>query len=374
MHYIKYILGILILLVASCNNKKESTETAEEVLEIIHRVNQQYQSTHKAQVRSFWDDAVYHTGNMEVYALTGNKSYMQYSIDWAEYNQWKGATGNNKSEWLSTYGETPEYVLFGDWQICFQTYADLYKLNPDTMKIARAREVMEYQMSTLKLDYWHWVDALYMVMPVMVKMYDITQNPLYLEKLYQYLATTDSIMYDTEAGLYYRDAKYLYPVHQTINGKKDFWARGNGWAFAALAKVLKQLPTNDKYRPEYIARYQAMAKALATCQQPEGYWTRSLIDPDQAPGAETSGTALFTYSYLWGINNGLLDANTYLPIAEKSWKYLKTVALQADGKIGYIQPIGEKAIPGQIVDADSYYNFGVGVFLLAACERVRFLK
>ena len=42
--------------------------------------------------------------------------------------------------------------------------------------------------------------------------------------------------------------------------------------------------------------------------------------------------------------------------------------------IGYIQPIGEKAIPGQIVDADSYYNFGVGVFLLAACERVRFLK
>ena len=117
-----------------------------------------------------------------------------------------------------------------------------------------------------------------------------------------------------------------------------------------------------------------MAKAFATCQQPEGYWTRSLIDPDQAPGAETSGTALFTYSYLWGINNGLLDANTYLPIAEKSWKYLKTVALQTDGKIGYIQPIGEKAIPGQIVDADSYYNFGVGVFLLAACERVRFLK
>ena len=151
------------LLAASCSKKKESTETAEEVLEIIHRVNQQYQSTHKAQVRSFWDDAVYHTGNMEVYALTGNKNYMQYSIDWAEYNQWKGATGNNKTEWRSTYGETPEYVLFGDWQICFQTYADLYKLDPDTMKIARAREVMEYQMSTLKLDYWHWVDALSLI-------------------------------------------------------------------------------------------------------------------------------------------------------------------------------------------------------------------
>ena len=176
----KCILGMvaLLLLAASCSNKKENTETSEELLEIIHRVNQRYQSMHKPQVRSFWDNAVYHTGNMEVCALTGNKDYLQYSIDWADYNQWKGATSNNKAEWRSTYGESPEYVLFGDWQVCFQTYADLYKLDPDTIKIARAREVMEYQMSTSKLDYWHWVDALYMVMPVMVKMYDITKNPL----------------------------------------------------------------------------------------------------------------------------------------------------------------------------------------------------
>lgn len=221
---------------------------------------------------------------------------------------------------------------FGDWQVCFQTYADLYKLDPDTIKIARAREVMEYQMSTSKLDYWHWVDALYMVMPVMVKMYDITKNPLYLEKLHQYLTVTDSIMYDREVGLYYRDAKYPYPFHKTINGKKDFWSRGDGWAFAAFAKVLKQLPAEDKYREEYITRFQTMAKSIAACQQPEGYWTRSLIDPEQAPGPETSGTALFTYGFLWGINNGLLNADIYSPIVEKAWNYLKTTALQADGK------------------------------------------
>ena len=29
-------------------------------------------------------------------------------------------------------------------------------------------------------------------------------------------------MYDREVGLYYRDAKYPYPFHKTINGKKDF--------------------------------------------------------------------------------------------------------------------------------------------------------
>ena len=53
----KCILGMvaLLLLAASCSNKKENTETSEELLEIIHRVNQRYQSMHKPQVRSFWD-------------------------------------------------------------------------------------------------------------------------------------------------------------------------------------------------------------------------------------------------------------------------------------------------------------------------------
>jgi rhamnogalacturonyl hydrolase YesR len=36
---------------------------------------------------------------------------------------------------------------------------------------------MEYQMSTPNRDYWWWADGLYMVMPVMTKMYNITKNP-----------------------------------------------------------------------------------------------------------------------------------------------------------------------------------------------------
>ena len=61
-------------------------------------------------------------------------------------------------------------------------------------------------------------------------------------------------------------------------------------------------------------------------------------------------------------------------VVMKAWNYLTTVALQPDGRIGYVQPIGEKAIPGQVVDANSTANFGVGAFLLAACEMVRFLN
>ena len=64
----------------------------------------------------------------------------------------------------------------------------------------------------------------------------------------------------------------------------------------------------------------------------------------------------------------------FAPVIEKAWRYLTETALQEDGKVGYVQPIGERAIPGQKVDANSQANFGVGAFLLAACEYVRYIS
>ena len=317
-------LFLIDMVCASCADKK--TDSPGEMIEIIHKVNGYWQTNHPEHGRSFWDNAAYHTGNMEAYFLTKKPEYLEYSKGWAEHNEWKGAKSDDKTCWKYSYGESDNYVLFGDYQICFQTYADLYNLEPDTQKIARAREVMEYQMSTPNHDYWWWADGLYMVMPVMTKMYNITKNPLYLEKLHEYLAYADSIMYDDEAGLYYRDGKYVYPKHKSVNGKKDFWARGDGWVLAGLAKVLKELPETDKYRQEYIDRFRTLAKSVAACQQSEGYWTRSMLDPEHAPGPETSGTAFFTYGLQWGINNGFLDSDEYQPIVEKAWKYLSTVA------------------------------------------------
>ncbi|MFN0256920.1 glycoside hydrolase family 88/105 protein [Pedobacter ureilyticus] len=346
----------------------------EEVLAMIDKANNYWQANNKAEVRSFWDHAAYHTGNMEAYSITKNEAFRQYSEKWAVHNQWKGAKSTDKSKWKYSYGESDDYVLFGDYQICFQTYIDLYNLHPDEQKIARAKEVMEYQMSTPKNDYWWWADGLYMVMPVMTKMYKLTGNQQYLDKLHEYFTYANSIMYDKKTGLYYRDAKYVYPKHKSTNGGKDFWARGDGWVFAGLAKVLKDLPANDKHRKEYIDKYKKLAKAIIKSQQEEGYWTRSMLDPQHAPGKETSGTAFFTYGLLWGINNGYLKEKTHLPAALKGWNYLAKTALQEDGRVGYVQPIGEKAIPGQVVNANSTANFGVGAFLLANSEMFRYLE
>lgn len=347
---------------------------AAEVRKIIDKVNNYWQTNNKAEVNSFWHHAAYHTGNMEAYFLTGNENYRTYSETWARHNEWKGAKSNNRAEWIYSYGETDRYVLFGDFQTCFQVYVDLYNLDPEPYKIARAREVMEYQMSTPQNDYWWWSDALYMVMPVMTKLYKVTHNRLYLDKLYEYLQYSDSIMYDAEEGLYYRDAKYVYPKHKSTNGKKDFWARGDAWVVAGLAKVLQDMPADYKHRSFFEEKFRRMAQAVAAIQQPEGYWTRSMMDSEHAPGPETSGTAFFTYGIMWGVNNNYLDQDAYMPVINRAWNYLKKTALQKDGRVGYVQPIGEKAIPGQVINANSTADFGVGAFLLAACEYVRYLE
>ena len=161
-----------ILLITSCsgNSTKQAPKNNDtlpksktEVVDIIKKANGYWQSTHPTHENAFWHRAAYHTGNMAAYEVTGIEEYKAYSEAWAETNEWKGAKSDDKKTWKYSYGETDDYVLFGDWQTCFQVYADLYNLSPDDKKIARAKEVMEYEMSTPNNDYWWWADGLYRV-------------------------------------------------------------------------------------------------------------------------------------------------------------------------------------------------------------------
>lgn len=346
----------------------------EKIIDIIKKVNNYWISTHEEPSWSFWDEAVYFTGNMEAYFYTKDEAYRNYALKWAEKNKWMGAKNLDKSSWKYSYGETDEFVLFGDWQVCFQTYIDLYNLEKepkDKKKIARALEVMDYLTDTNNEDYLWWIDGLYMVMPVLTRMYKLTGQQKYLDKMYVYFKYAKDRFFDEEDGFWYRDIKYIYPKHKSLNGKKEFWSRGSGWVFAAIAKVLNELEADNKYREEFLEVFNKMANNLRKNQQTDGYWTRSIMDPEQGPGAETSGTALFTYGLAWGINNGILNRDYYMPALLKAWNYLSNIALQPDGKVGYVQPIGENPSPSIIVNASSTANFGVGVYLLACVEMAR---
>lgn len=369
------IMAIFAFLSLCSLRAAAATEPAGEVLQKIVKVNDYWQAHNSPKCRAFWDNAAYYTGNMEAYRLTGKAQYYDYSDQWCRHNRWMGATSNDKSRWrYKTYGEGNDFVLFGDWQICFQTYIDMYNLVPGDYKVARAIEVMSHECSMTDNKFWWWADALYMVMPVMTKMYLLTGETKYLDKLYENFLWSDSLMWDKDDQLYYRDGKYIWPkVKTACDGGKSFWARGDGWVLAGLAKVLADMPRDYKHRDIFVQRFKQLAEGVARCQRPDGYWSRSMLCENDAPGPETSGTAFFCYGMLWGVNHGYLDRATYAPVIEKAWRYLSTKALQPDGSIGYVQPIGEKPDPNKIVDAHSQAPFGTGAWLLAACERVRYL-
>ena len=175
----------------------------------------------------------------------------------------------------------------------------------------------------------------------------------------EFWATTD-YLYDRSERLYYRDSRFI--SQRDAKGRKVFWGRGNGWVFAALARILTDLPADHPSRPRYESLFKQMAARIVGLQGRHGCWPVSLLEPQETP--ETSGTGFFVYGLAWGINHGLLPAERYRHSVERGWRAL-TAAVQPDGKLGWVQRIG--AGPDQVT-ADDTQLYGVGAFLLAASE------
>ncbi len=107
-----------------------------------------------------------------------------------------------------------------------------------------------------------------------------------------------------------------------------------------------------------------MAEAVLNSQCKDGDWRTSLLDPDSYDMPENSCSAFMCFGIAWGLRNGYLGKRAYRPALEKGWQSL-IKAVHADGKLGYIQPVG--AAP-KAAGSDATDVYGVGAFLLAGSE------
>jgi rhamnogalacturonyl hydrolase YesR len=209
---------------------------------------------------------------------------------------------------------------------------------------------------------WWWCDSLFMGPPVLAELYSITGEKKYLDRMDEGWWVTSKLLYDEKEHLYSRDASFL-DKHEA-NGKKIFWSRGNGWVIAGLAEVLEEMPENYPSRPKYVAQFREMAAQLKSIQGPDGLWRPGLLNAAAYPLPEVSGSAFYVYAMAWGMNHGVLDRATYLPVVKKGWAGLVS-HIYADGRLGSIQPIG--AAPDAFKPQSSYV-YGVGAFLMAGSE------
>lgn len=356
----------------------------DEVLVAMEKVNDAWQAAHPlagewngqayAEESPFWNKAAYHIGNLAAAKATYRDDWHAYTLRWAEAAAWQGARGKDAAKWRWDYGETQDHVLFGDWQACFQAYAE------SGGDLSRAYEVFDYETSLDRDDFIWWADGIFMVSPAVTHLAKASpeRRGKYLAALKRWLGFSKELMRDNETGLFFRDAKYVYPKHKTASGAKDFWARGNGWVAAAFARSLEDLAamgeSESALAKEMREMFQSLMGSVIAAQRPEGYWTRSMLDPAQAPGPETSGTAFFAYALSWGIRNRILVDHAARQALEKAWDWLLAEAVNDNGVLGYVQPIGERAVPGQSLNATSQADFGVGAFLLAASEYLKLSK
>jgi rhamnogalacturonyl hydrolase YesR len=270
-------------------------------------------------------------------------------------------------------------VYHADDHCVGQTYAELYLLYRQPQMIAglRARfdAILETPSAVTSLDFrqpkdqaterWSWCDALFMAPPAWVRLYRATGDTRYLDfAVRNWWATTD-FLYDKDEGLFFRDSTYF--KRREANGRKVFWSRGNGWVMAGLVRVLQYLPSNHPDRPRFERLFRQMAAKVLTCQQQDGLWRASLLDPASYPLRETSGSGFFTYALAWGINQRLLDRAAFTPSVQQAWTALVD-CVGPDGRLAHVQPIG--ADPKNFPE-DSTEVYGVGAFLLAGSEVYR---
>jgi len=235
-------------------------------------------------------------------------------------------------------------------------------LNFDQILLFPYDESLEFEDWEKTWRQWTWCDALFMSPPALAMAAQATGERRYLDFMNKMWWKTTDYLYDPVEHLYYRDSRFF--------GKKIFWSRGNGWVLAGLARVLQYLPRDYAERPRYVALFREMAPKIASLQQSDGYWRSSLLDPEQLPLPETSGTAFYVYALAWGVNEGLLERSQYEPVITNGWRALVR-AVQPDGMLGYVQRIGDQ--PGDTSPKGTEI-YGAGAFMLAGTEVIRFME
>jgi rhamnogalacturonyl hydrolase YesR len=306
-----------------------------------------------------WTEATFYIGVMAAYLATNESSFLTDATNWGTKNKWTLLASPTRSP---------------DNQCAGQVYEDIYLANPvasNANMYANTKTNVDAMVANPKpgvatSDDWYWCDTLFMAPGVVSRLGKIAGDTKYFTFLDTMWSGTQTGLFDSKTGLFWRDQ-----AHQ----KSDptvYWSRGNGWVVGGIVRVLEYLPATDASHDAYVTLLKTMAAALKPLQQSDGTWHADLTHPtaDKMSNPEVSGTGLMTYAIAYGINQGLLDKATYLPVVVAAWKGL-TNCVDAQGRVGYIQATGSAPAGAAATET---HDYGVGAFVLAASEIYNMVK
>jgi unsaturated rhamnogalacturonyl hydrolase len=335
---------------------------ADDVIAVMRKVAD-WQLAHPWQHSSVeWTVGVLAAGMMALGSLLPNADYQQRMLEIGNMNNW----------------ELGPRIYFADDHCIGQAYAELYMRYRDARMIEPMLKRFDHILANPAgtslervgsfdevVKRWSWCDALFMGPPTWIRLHAITREPKYLNFLLNEWQAAHEYLYDRREGLYFRDSRYF--SRREANGRKVFWARGNGWVMGGLVRVLQFLPPDHAQREGFVTHLRKMAAKVAALQQSDGLWRTSLLDPENHPLKEASGSSLILYALAWGVNQNILDRRLFEPAADRAWAALVD-CVTPDGRLTHVQPIGMEP---KSFDADHSDVYGIGAFLLAGSEMFR---
>lgn len=357
--------GVSILLLAWLDAAGARNATAADaptsrtaIFALMHKVNQwQVENPVMPADNRNWERATWYTGVMSAWKETRDPRFFDQAMAWGREHKWQVGTeyaGANR--------------LF-----CVETWLELYFEKPDPAMIAPAIEWYRTpaRNSPASAKRWYlneddlsYIDSLYGAAGLAM-LSKASKDPKYLKTMQAFFDDLTAELLDKETGLYFEETPFI--ARRTANGRKIYWSRGNGWVISGITRILEYLPEDYPRRQEYVEILRRMSAALAKRQDASGLWFPSLDDPKEVPQLETSGAAFFCHGLAWGINHGVLDRATYLPVVQKAWA----------GLVRNVNPDG-KVLGGQPVDfqpnafkQDSTHEYVTGAFLLAGSQMYR---
>ncbi len=342
----------------------------DDVVDLMKRVMNFQIKAYDGKALLTWQAGAFWAGVTGAMDATNDPAFHDAAKKWGEQAGWKLAVGTRTfhcdsiavgQAYLDLYLHDKDPAMIGPLKTHLEKFLDKKTIAKGEVGGAPG---VEDGAPFIGRNVWWWADALFMAPPVFAKMTEVDGNAKWLDLMHSLYWDSVQLLYDPAEGLFYRDARYFPDKKKSPSGKKIFWGRGNGWVYGGIIRTLDALPESDPQRQKYIDLFKQMTPAIVKYQGADGMWRPCINDPDWYSTPDSSGTGFFCYGLLAGINRGILDRETYLPIALRAWSGL-TSHVNADGLLGYAQKEG--AAPGE-TDANTFRDYANGAFLLAGSE------
>lgn len=259
--------------------------------------------------------------------------------------------------------------------------------------IERHIQQMENHPKTESGGFWHkkiypyqiWLDGVYMATPFLAQYAKEFNAPQWFDVVTHEIKLVYEKTRDDKSGLLYHawDESREQQWADKVTGRSPhFWSRAMGWYTMAIVDVLDFLPKDHPDREALITILKETSDALLKVRDPEtGLWFQVLDQVGREGNyAEGSGSAMFTYVFAKGANQGYLDKK-YLNIANDAFDSILAhlIVEDADGHITMQHVCGACGLGGNPYRDGSYEYYisekqvdndpkGVAPFILAALE------